>query len=274
MQLLLDYKADTSVNSRLYEYSDPLLGAITECREDAASLLMDAGAKLLYKSIIVAATSLGNARVVDLVLRRDPSSITKDAIVAAASNGRYGREVAQLLLAGTKIEIPKAAVKAAARNWKCGNQVMELLLARDNNNNIRITEAMVKVAAENERCGNQVMKLLLARNNDIGTEAVVRVAAENEGCGNQVMKLLLARDNIGITEAVVRAAAKNEGYGNQLMELFLAQDTNMEITKAMMIAAAGNDVHRSSCGGSGGEFELLQGSGRTTAKSRPRHRVH
>jgi len=211
MRLLLDYKADTSVNSCLYEYSDPLLGAITECREDAASLLMDAGAKLLYKTIVVAATSLGNARVVDLVLRRDPSSITKDAIVAAASNGRYGREVAQLLLAGTKIEIPKAAVKAVARNWKCGNQVMELLLARD---------------------------------------------------------------NIGITEAVVRAAAKNEGYGNQLMELFLAQDTNMEITKAMMIAAAGNDVHRSSCGGSGGEFELLQGNGRTTAKSRPRHRVH
>jgi hypothetical protein len=53
------------------------------------------------------------------------------------------------------------------------------------------------------------------------------------------MELLLARDaNVEITEAVVTAAAGNT-RGKEVMELLLARDPNVEITEAVVTAAAG-----------------------------------
>jgi predicted acetyltransferase len=57
--------------------------------------------------------------------------------------------------------------------------------------------------------------------------------------GKDMIELLLDRDpNIEITEAVVVAAAKNK-YGKNMIELLLDRDPNIEITEAVVVAAAG-----------------------------------
>jgi hypothetical protein len=56
------------------------------------------------------------------------------------------------------------------------------------------------------------------------------------------MELLLARDpNVEITEAVVTAAAGNT-WGKEVMELLLARDSNIEITEAVVTAAGREHV--------------------------------
>jgi predicted acetyltransferase len=56
-----------------------------------------------------------------------------------------------------------------------------------------------------------------------------------------VMLLLLQRDaSIEITGAVVTAAAGNENSGREVMELLLQRDSSIEITEAIITAAAGN----------------------------------
>jgi hypothetical protein len=55
------------------------------------------------------------------------------------------------------------------------------------------------------------------------------------------MELLLQRDaTIEITEAIVTAAAGNWDSGKEVMELLLQRDATIEITEAIVTAAAGN----------------------------------
>jgi hypothetical protein len=133
MQLLIDNNA--TINHKGYKRGDPsdqLLGAIFQCREDAISLLLDASAEfqnLFYENISFAVAHRGNAKVVDLIFRRDSNvSITGEIIVAAAGNFMYGHEVVQYLLAVNEVnevETLEAAVNEAARNSGFGNRIME-----------------------------------------------------------------------------------------------------------------------------------------------------
>jgi hypothetical protein len=55
------------------------------------------------------------------------------------------------------------------------------------------------------------------------------------------MELLLQRDaSIEITEAIVTAAAGNRGSGKEVMELLLQRDATIEITEAIVTEATGN----------------------------------
>jgi hypothetical protein len=59
------------------------------------------------------------------------------------------------------------------------------------------------------------------------------------------MELLLQRDaSIEITEAIVTAAAGNGSSGKEVMELLLQRDASIEITEAIVTAAAGNGRQR------------------------------
>jgi hypothetical protein len=57
----------------------------------------------------------------------------------------------------------------------------------------------------------------------------------------EVMELLLQRDaTIEITEAIVTAAAGNRSNGKEVMELLLQRDATIEITEAIVTAATGH----------------------------------
>jgi ankyrin repeat protein/predicted acetyltransferase len=92
------------------------------------------------------------------------------------------------------------------------------------------------------RHSSEVLDLLLdagAIFNSTRYSSIVLAGALN---GNgAVMQLLFQRDaSIEITEAVVSAAARNPGSGKEVMELLLQRDASIEITEAIVIAAMGN----------------------------------
>jgi predicted acetyltransferase len=93
-----------------------------------------------------------------------------------------------------------------------------------------------------ERHDPKVLDLLLdAGAIFIGTGYPSMVLAGASAGNGAVMQLLLQRDaTIEITEAVVTAAARNWSGGKEVMELLLRRDAGIEITEAVVTAAAGH----------------------------------
>ncbi|KAF6807599.1 heterokaryon incompatibility protein [Colletotrichum musicola] len=211
--------------------------------------LLDMGGKVSTRVAIAAAGNGKNGKeVMELLLDRrgDQITITEELVKAAAGNWFNGKEVIALLLdrRGDQITITEEVVKATVWNGRNGKEVMALLLDR-RGDQITITEEVVKAAAWNGKNGKEVMELLLDRRGDqiTITEGVVKAAAGNGGNGGQVMKLILDQrgDQITITEGVVKAAAGNGGNGAGVMILLLdRRGDQITITEEVVKAAAGN----------------------------------
>ncbi|KAF8535794.1 hypothetical protein BDD12DRAFT_808290 [Trichophaea hybrida] len=109
----------------------------------------------------------------------------------------------------------------------------------DRNPDIEVTEGVL-VAVANV-CKPRDMERLLARNPNTEeiAERVMTVATRNNHDSARILELLLDKNpNVEITEAVLAAAAENE---METMAFLLARDLNLRITEAILVAASGRN---------------------------------
>lgn len=151
---------------------------------------------------------------------------------------RKAREVMikAMLDDGPGIRITQEAVAVIARQFS--KRIMEILMARDPN--FKITEAIVAGAAGNFAYGTEIIRMLFAREPSIEITASIAMAANAQHLrGTGVIEaMLLGGHMVGITEGALIVVAGE--FHHQIMRMLLARNPKLEITEAVMAAAAGN----------------------------------
>ena len=249
------------------EFENPLTTAITECQARIVVTLLDHGGSVgfpgvgLYRNTLEFAAEHGDVNVVEAIIDRDCNTkVTEKILVAAARNEYHYHEVLETLLArDPAIRITEDVLLAALENTFNSEGRLEFLLARDST--IQITEAVLSAAAGKR--SNKALEMLLARDPTLqiteaiwlttarrhngsplesdseGIEVVETVSRPTRNSSEKVLEMLLAGDHtIQITEAVLSAAACNSN--EKALEMLLAGDHSIQITEAVLLAAAGN----------------------------------
>ena len=250
------------------EFENPLTTAITECQARIVVTLLDHGGSVgfpgvgLYRNTLEFAAEHGDVNVVEAIIDRDCNTkVTEKILVAAARNEYHYHEVLETLLArDPAIRVTEDVLLAALENTFNSEGRLEFLLARDST--IQITEAVLSAAAGKR--SNKALEMLLARDPTLqiteaiwlttarrhngsplesdseGIEVVETVSRPTRNSSEKVLEMLLAGDHtIQITEAVLSAAAWNSN--EKALEMLLASDHTIRITEAVLSKAAANE---------------------------------
>ncbi|KAL9084821.1 MAG: hypothetical protein Q9165_007889 [Trypethelium subeluteriae] len=187
------------------------------------------------KLVEVAAERRDGKFVVQYIISLFPeTSISRRALLTAASNQEAPTSLLGLLLKNYSGSVDSQLLKAAAENMYRGTQMFERLLARYPNE-IKIDQDVVAAGLKNAYCGQSLFELFLRRDPQLNVTAeLVDAASENEVLGKILLQRLLERALIlRSNESAELALRKIENGANGLRDaLFMAacygQDLIME----------------------------------------------
>lgn len=193
----------------------------------------------LTEGAIHAAVKYFDHETIRQLLDKDVSIVITPALIeAAASNGRYGRLVIDLLLEfQDNFMVTEELVKLAARNTTSGKEIIELILHKDNAN---ISEGVIVEIAAN--FDTEIMGMLVNLRGDMKFTQIVTKAVINGGGDwwKKMMFMLEQSQFFQITEEFIQSIAAN--FDVKAMELVLAkQGQGFWITEEIIKATAANN---------------------------------
>lgn len=180
--------------------------------------------------------------VVRMVLVGHPDIKIDEAVVVAALKafGSRGLEVLTVLLDhDPNIKLTEAVVVAMEACSINKNVILKLL---GSDANIEISRGTLTELWRCYSSYDEIAKVLLAREDGTKKIEMVLVKEVSSSLSSQRVHRLLARNpRIDITEAVIAAAAGNCYCAPELLQMLLARNPNVCITEAAVTAALGNE---------------------------------
>ncbi|ETS79964.1 hypothetical protein PFICI_07493 [Pestalotiopsis fici W106-1] len=173
----------------------------------------------ITNSVISLVAKCFDAHAVELLLEKIPDDIqlTEEVLKGAASNGRDGQQVLEVLLgkSGNQIHhITEQVVRTAARNFHSGQQVMELILSK-RADGVRITDQVFMLVACHWK-EESLMKLLsesieydaikerLASATNFGNMAAVEALRKRRRHLINTLYLAISRGDIDTAERLLK----------------------------------------------------------------------
>lgn len=162
--------------------------------------------------------------------------LTEGAIYAAVKHFDH-ETIRQLLDKDARIVITPALIEAAASNGRYGRLVIDLLL--EFQDNFMVTEELVKLAARNTTSGKEIIELILHKDNaNISEGAIVEIAANFD---TEIMGMLVnLRGDMKFTQTVTKAVINGGGDWRKKMIFMLEQSQFFQITEEFIQGIAAN----------------------------------
>ena len=189
-------------------------------------------------ALMVANTRCG-AEMLALVLRhRKGIHISQELLVAAGSIDD-GKIFDLLLDYDENIEVGEDAVKAAAGNSFGGPKIFSAIFSH--NKKIEVSEATLEAAARNNLSGEDIISAILNLDEKIEfTEDTLKVVAGNSHGAGIFAAILGYNKNIEVSEDILKVAARNKYEGARIFLAILDHDKNIEVSEDTLIVALTN----------------------------------
>ena len=247
-----------STSSHSFEVGLPYVVAVAELHDDEEllRLLLDRypNTPTSEAELVVAAASKRHPElIVGFLLDRDATfKVTEAVVIAALKHDSCRAKLVELLLArAAELRISEAiAVAALERLKRLGDwEVLKLLLEKNGAIQLPRMAAIGTIGAVSGNLSEGLLKLLLTVDSETKITPALLVEAAKSVWDTEefVQGLLAVGGTVEITEEVLVAAAANESKRGEglrvsvaLLRLFFARNPSLQITEAVMAAAAGS----------------------------------